>query len=163
MCTKLKKAAVLLAAFLCLFLLSGLSYAADTGSSSGVTPQTVVMSRTQYEKLKQITATQNAQLTLLETKLDLLASNSDAQAKALIESRDELATLKERLKTTDEKLANAEISLQQADDLLKKNEESLNQLTQQIKSMKRRHKLSLIRNVVKSVLVGFAVGYVVAK
>ena len=105
--------------------------------------------------------TQEVTLDQLEQKLNLLDQNSTEQQQTLLTLNNQLNDCKTALATTKERLVKAEISLQQADDLLKKNDQSLQKLTQQIQALKHHYHVSMLQNVVKSVIGGFVIGYIV--
>ena len=137
-------------------------------ASGAYTPQTVqstniVMSMTQYNRLKQIIEAQDNRLTQLQEKLNLLKSNSTEASKELIESQNELNRLKGELTATQKSLESARISLTQAEEILKKQEISLEILTKEIKSME--HKQTVIRRQrdVWAAIAALSLGGVIAR
>ena len=134
---------VTLSMFLCVSLSCFLSL--GVGAYTPPTePQTnIVMSMTQYNRLKQIIEAQDSRLEMLQQKLTLLKNNSGEASKELTESQNELSKLKEELMTTQKSLENAKISLTQAEETLQRQEASLQTLTKQIKEME--HKQTVLR------------------
>lgn len=134
----------------------------DVGAYTPPTGQqtTIVMSMTQYNRLKQIIETQDNRLTQLQQKLTLLKNNSVSASSELAESQNELSKLRAELTTTQESLESAKISLAQAEETLKRQEESLTLLTKQIKSLE--HKQAVMRRqrdvyaLLSCVLLGYS-------
>lgn len=97
--------------------------------------ETVVMQRTQYEKLKSTASNQQMRLDLLESKLNLLESNSTEASQELTELQNQLTECKKELMRTQEQLQSAEISLQTAEENLMKLQTSLDRLTEKINEL----------------------------
>ena len=134
---------VTLSMFLCLSLSCFLSLGVGAYTPPIEQKTTIVMSMTQYNRLKQIIEAQDNRLTQLQSKLNMLKNNSGEASRELTESQNELSKLRSELTATQKSLENARISLTQAEEILKKQEESLQTLTKQIKSME--HKQTVIR------------------
>ena len=133
--TSLTLSASLLLSFSCL---------AAGVSTQPTEPQTsIMMSLTQYNRLKQIIEVQDSRLEMLQNKLNLLKSNSTEASKELTESQNELSKLRSELTVTQKSLGSARISLTQAEETLQRQEASLQTLTKQIKQME--HKQTVIR------------------
>ena len=127
-------------------------------------PQTsIVMSMTQYNRLKQIIEAQDNRLEMLQNKLTLLKNNSVSASSELTESQNELNRLKSELTTTQESLESARTSLAQAEKTLQRQEESLQTLTKEIKSLE--HKQTVLRRQrdVYAGLLALSVGAVIAR
>ena len=137
-------------------------------AAGSYTPQaepqtTIVMSITQYNRLKQIIETQDSRLEMLQQKLNMLKSNSTAASSELTESQNELSKLRAELTTTQESLESAKISLTQAEEILKKQEISLETLKQEIKQME--HKQAVLRRQrdVWATVAALSLGGVIAR
>lgn len=127
-------------------------------------PQTtIVMSMTQYDRLKQIIEAQDNRLEMLQQKLTLLKNNSGEASRELEKSQNQLNVLKSELTETQKSLENARISLTQAEETLKKQEASLQTLTRQIKEME--HKQTVLRRQrdVWAVMAALSVGAVIVR
>lgn len=124
---------------------------------------TIVMSMTQYNRLKQIIEAQDSRLTQLQSKLNLLKSNSGEASRELEKSQNQLNVLKSELTETQKSLESARISLVQAEEILKKQEISLQILTKEIKALE--HKQTVIRRQrdVYATLFALSVGAVIAR
>lgn len=137
----------------------------DVGASTlPAEPQTsIVMSMTQYNKLKQIIEAQDSRLAQLQSKLNLLKNNSTEASKELIESQNELNRLKGELTATQKSLESARISLTQAEEILQKQEESLQTLTKEIKSLEHKQVIMRRQRDVYAGLLALSVGAVIAR
>lgn len=111
-------------------LLSPCSYISY--SAALLTPETVVMQRTQYEKLKTIASNQQMRLNELEIKLNKLESNSTEASQELTQLQNQLIECRKELMRTQEQLQSAEISLRTAEENLTKLQNSLDKLTKKI-------------------------------
>lgn len=150
--TSLTLSASLLLSFSC--LAAGVSIPPTEQSTN------IVMSMTQYNRLKQIISRQDSRLTQLQEKLNLLKSNSAEASNELEKSQTELTTLRNELTETQQSLESAKLSLRQAEEILKKQEASLKQLTKEIKQME--HKQTVMRRqrdvyaLLSCVLLGYS-------
>lgn len=124
---KRRKLSLLLVLSLLLSPCSYISYSAAPAAT-----ETVVMQRTQYEKLKTTASNQQMRLDLLESKLNLLENNSTEASQELIELRKQLAECKKELMRTQEQLQSAATSLRTAEENLTKLQNSLDRLTEKI-------------------------------
>lgn len=120
--------------FILLFALSLLfyPYLYVSYSAALLTPDTVTMQKTQYEKLKSIAQNQQMRLSELEIKLNKLEGNSTEASQELTELQNQLIECKRELMRTQEQLQSAEISLQTAEENLMKLQTSLDRLTKKI-------------------------------
>lgn len=105
--------------------------------------QTIVMSKPQYERLKQIIRELQTELNQQEQKLTLLQQNSAEASSELIKAQKELNEQKNELEKTRELLKSAKMDLNEAENSLAKQKTSLMQLTSQIKQME--HKQTVTR------------------
>mgnify|MGYP004688498749 FL=1 len=105
--------------------------------------QTIVMSKPQYERLKQIIRELQTELNQQEQKLTLLQQNSAEASSELIKAQKELNEQKNELEKTRELLKSAKMDLNEAENSLAKQKTSLMQLTSQIKQME--HKQTVLR------------------
>ena len=105
--------------------------------------QTIVMSKPQYERLKQIIRELQTELNQQEQKLTLLQQNSAEASSELIKAQKELNEQKNELEKTGELLKSAKMDLNEAENSLAKQKTSLMQLTSQIKQME--HKQTVLR------------------
>lgn len=105
--------------------------------------QTIVMSKPQYERLKQIIRELQTELNQQERKLTLLQQNSAEASSELIKAQKELNEQKNELEKTRELLKSAKMDLNEAENSLAKQKTSLMQLTSQIKQME--HKQTVLR------------------
>lgn len=129
-----------------------------------VEPQTtIIMSMTQYNQLKEIISRQDNRLTQLQSKLNLLKSNSTTASSELEKSQSELNRLKEELITTQKSLESARFSLTQAEEILKKQEISLETLTKEIKSLEHKQTVTRRQRDVWAVIAMLSVGSVIAR
>lgn len=137
----------------------------DVGASTPpAEPQTsIVMSMTQYNRLKTIIEAQDNRLTQLQSKLNLLKSNSMTASNELTESQTELTALRSELITTQKSLESARISLAQAEETLQRQEASLQTLTEQIQKIE--HKATVLRRQrdIYAGLLALSLGGVIAR
>ena len=105
--------------------------------------QTIVMSKPQYERLKQIIRELQTEFNQQEQKLTLLQQNSAEASSELIKARQELDEQKNELEKTRELLKSAKMDLNEAENSLAKQKTSLQQLTKEIKSLD--HKQTVLR------------------
>lgn len=105
--------------------------------------QTIMMSKPQYERLKQIIRELQTELNQQEQKLTLLQQNSAEASSELIKAQKELNEQKNELEKTRELLKSAKMDLNEAENSLAKQKTSLMQLTSQIKQME--HKQTVLR------------------
>ena len=152
--------------FILLFALSLLSSPCSYISYSAA-PQmteTVMMQRTQYERLKTIASNQRLKLSQLEMKLDKLENNSTEASEELTELRNQLIECKKELMRTQEQLRNAEVSLQRAEENLMKLQNSLDRLTKRIDELTHDLKLARRQRNLWSYIAGaVATGWLVDK
>ena len=99
--------------------------------------QTIVMSKPQYERLKQIIRELQTELNQQEQKLTLQQQNSAEASNELIQARQELNEQKNEL------LKSAKMDLNEAENSLAKQKTSLKQLTKEIKKLE--HKQTVLR------------------
>lgn len=155
-----KKGFILL--FALSLLLSPCSYISY--SAALLTPDTVTMQRTQYERLKNIASNQQMRLDLLESKLNLLESNSTEASQELTELRNQLTECRKELIETQKQLQNAEVSLQTAEENLMKLNLSLDKLTKRIDELTHDLKLAKRQRNLWSYIAGaVATGWLVDK
>nr|DAZ82578.1 MAG TPA: SECRETED 45 KDA PROTEIN CYCLE, PEPTIDOGLYCAN, CHAP, CELL [Caudoviricetes sp.] len=155
---KRKRLSLLLALSLLLSPCSYISYSA----APQVPAETVVMQRTQYEKLKTIASNQQMRLDLLESKLNLLESNSTEASQELTKLQNQLTECKKELMRTQEQLQSAEISLQTAEENLMKLQNSLDRLTEKIDNLTHDLKLAKRQRNLWSYIAGaVATGWLV--
>ena len=147
-----------------LVLLSSFSCLAAGSYTPPIGPQTsIVMSMSQYNRLKQIIERQDARLTQLQQKLERLKSNSTMASKELTESQNQLLMLKSELTTTQKSLENAKMSLKQAETILAKQEASLQTLTEQIKSLEHKQTVMRRQRDVWAAIAALSLGGVIAR
>lgn len=149
-----------------LFALSLLFYPCSYVSYSAalLTPETVTMQRTQYEKLKTIASNQHLKLNELELKLNLLESNSTEASKELTELQNQLIECRKELMRTQEQLQSAEVSLQTAEENLMKLQISLDRLTKKIDELTHDLKIAKRQRNLWSYIAGaVATGWLVDK
>lgn len=143
-------------------LLSPCSYISY--SAALLTPDTVTMQKTQYEKLKTTASNQQMRLDLLESKLNQLESNSTEASQELIELQNQLTECRKELMRTQEQLQSAEISLQSAEENLMKLQNSLDRLTKKIDELTHDVKLAKRQRNLWSYIAGaVATGWLVDK
>lgn len=137
----------------------------DVGAYTPPTePQTsIVMSMTQYNRLKQIIEAQDSRLEMLQQKLALLKNNSGEASKELIASQNELNRLKGELITTQKSLESARISLAQAEQTLRRQDQSLQTLTKEIKSLEHKQTVTRRQRDVYAGLLALSLGGVIAR
>lgn len=126
-CMRRKKLSLLLALSLLSAPCLSISYAQAPAAT-----ETVVMQRTQYEKLKTTASNQQMRLDLLEMKLDKLENNSNEASQELIELQNQLTECRKELMRTQEQLQSAATSLRTAEENLTKLQNSLDRLTEKI-------------------------------
>lgn len=164
MCKKSKKLLLITGLMLvCLSLPSLQLQSATLYTTVPESEQTIVMSKPQYERLKQIISRQDSRLTQLQQKLNMLKKNSTMESKELTESQKQLTKLRGELTLTQKSLTTATKSLKQAEETLQRQEISLNLLTKQIKQME--HKQNVLRRQrdVYAGLLALSVGAVIAR
>lgn len=155
-----KKGFILL--FALSLLLSPCSYISY--SAAPQMTETVMMQRTQYERLKTIASNQRLKLSQLEMKLDKLENNSTEASEELTELRNQLIECKKELMRTQEQLRNAEVSLQRAEENLMKLQNSLDRLTKRIDELTHDLKLARRQRNLWSYIAGaVATGWLVDK
>lgn len=148
MCGKILKQAIIA---ICLSL--GLSsccvqVSADGGSTPTAVPQqTITMSRTQWETLRQELSEQDQDLQMLREKLKMLKSNSTEQMK-------QLEILQNQLSEMRKSLTGARTSLIDAQNALNESKKSLEKLKAEIKRME--HKQVVLRRQ-RDIYAGIAV------
>lgn len=143
-------------------LLSPCSYISYSAAPQA--PETVVMQRTQYERLKTTASNQQMRLDQLEIKLNKLESNSTEASKELTELQNQLAECKEELMKTQEQLQSAEVSLQTAEENLMRLQNSLDRLTEKIDELTHDLKLAKRQRNLWSYIAGaVATGWLVNK
>ena len=120
--------------------------------------ETVVMQRTQYEKLKTTASNQHLKLNELELKLNLLESNSTEASQELIELQNQLTECRKELMRTQKQLQNAEVSLQTAEENLTKLQNSLDRLTKKIDELTHDLKLAKRQRNLWSYIAGAVAG-----
>ena len=124
--------------------------------------ETVVMQRTQYEKLKTIASNQQMRLDLLESKLNQLENNSTEASQELTELQNQLTECGKELIETQKQLQSAEISLQTAEENLTRLQTSLDKLTQKIDELTHDVKLAKRQRNIWSYIAGaVATGWLV--
>ena len=125
--------------------------------------QTIVMSKPQYERLKQIIRELQTELDQQEQKLTLLQQNSDEASSELIKAQKELNEQKNELEKTRELLKSAKMDLNEAENSLAKQKTSLMQLTAQITSLE--HKQTVLRRQrdVWATVAAISVGAVISR
>ena len=156
---KRKRLSLLLALSLLLSPYSCISYSAAPAAT-----ETVVMQRTQYERLKTTASNQQMRLDLLESKLNLLESNSTEASQELTELRNQLTECRKELMRTQEQLQSAEISLQTAEENLMKLQIYLDRLTEKIDDLTHDVKLAKRQRNLWSYIAGaVATGWIVDK
>lgn len=156
---KRRKLSLLLALSLLLSPCSFISYSAAPQAT-----ETVVMQRTQYEKLKTTASNQQMRLDLLESKLNQLESNSTEASQELTELQNQLIECRKELMRTQKQLQNAEISLQKAEENLMKLQNSLDKLTEKIDELTHDLKLAKRQRNLWSYIAGaVATGWLVDK
>lgn len=124
---KRRKLSLLFALSLLLSPCSYISY-----SAALLTPDTVTMQKTQYEKLKTTASNQQMRLDLLELKLNQLESNSTEASQELTELQNQLTECRKELIETQKQLQSAATSLRTAEENLTKLQNSLDRLTEKI-------------------------------
>lgn len=125
-----------------------LPVSADGGSTPTAVPQqTITISRTQWETLRQELSEQDQDLQMLREKLKMLKSNSTEQMKLLEE-------LQAALSETRKSLVSAKLSLTDAENALKESRTSLERLKTEIKRME--HKQAVLRRQ-RDIYAGIAV------
>nr|DAM23773.1 MAG TPA: SECRETED 45 KDA PROTEIN CYCLE, PEPTIDOGLYCAN, CHAP, CELL [Caudoviricetes sp.] len=154
---KRRKLSLLLALSLLLSPCSYISYSAAPAAT-----KTVVMQRTQYEKLKTTASNQQLKLNELELKLNQLESNSTEASQELTELQNRLTECRKELMRTQEQLQNAEVSLQTAEENLMKLNLSLDRLTKKIDELTHDVKLAKRQRNLWSYIAGaVATGWLV--
>ncbi len=125
--------------------------------------QTIVMSKPQYERLKQIIRELQTELNQQEQKLTLLQQNSAEASSELIKAQKELNEQKNELEKTRELLKSAKMDLNEAENSLAKQKTSLMQLTAQITSLE--HKQTVLRRQrdVWATVAAISVGAVISR
>ena len=125
--------------------------------------QTIVMSKPQYERLKQIIRELQTELNQQEQKLTLLQQNSAEASSELIKAQKELNEQKNELEKTRELLKSAKMDLNEAENSLAKQKTSLQQLTAQITSLE--HKQTVLRRQrdVWATVAAISVGAVISR
>lgn len=152
--------------FILLFALSLLFYPCSYVSYSAApqVTETVVMQRTQYEKLKTTASNQQLKLNELELKLNQLESNSTEASQELTELQNQLTECRKELTETQKQLQSAEISLQTAEESLTKLQISLDKLTKKIDELTHDLKLAKRQRNLWSYIAGaVATGWLVDK
>ena len=156
---KRRKLSLLFALSLLLSPCSYISY-----SAALLTPDTVTMQKTQYEKFKSIASNQQMRLDQLEMKLNQLENNSTEASQELIELQNQLTECRKELMRTQEQLQSAEISLQSAEENLMKLQNSLDRLTKKIDELTHDVKLAKRQRNLWSYIAGaVATGWLVDK
>ena len=156
---KRKRLSLLLALSLLLSPCSYISY-----SEVPQATETVVMQRTQYEKLKSTASNQQMRLDLLEMKLNLLENNSTEASQELTELQNQLTECRKELMRTQEQLQSAETSLQTAEENLMKLQTSLDKLTKKIDELTHDVRLAKRQRNLWSYIAGaVATGWLVDK
>lgn len=156
---KIRKGIILLAVLLSVWL-SPCSYI----SYAQVPAETVVMQRTQYEKLKTIASNQQMRLNELEIKLNKLEINSTEASQELTELQNQLTECRKELMRTQEQLQSAKISLQTAEENLMKLNLSLDRLTKKIDDLTHDLKLAKRQRNLWSYIAGaVATGWLIDK
>lgn len=152
-----KKLSLLLALSLLLSPCSYISYSAAPAAT-----ETVVMQRTQYEKLKSTASNQQMRLDQLEMKLNQLENNSTEASQELTELQNQLTECRKELIETQKQLRSAEISLQKAEENLMKLQISLDRLTKKIDDLTHDVKLAKRQRNLWSYIAGaVATGWLV--
>ena len=141
-------------------LVSAPGYCADTTTAQ--LPQTITISLTQYNRLKEIISQQEVTLDTLQARLNVLKSNSTEQQQLLIRLQDQLQDCRNQLQETRLNLTSAKDSLTKANEILQRQSQYLQTLTNQIKSME--HKQAVIKRqrdtwavITGALLVGYIV------
>nr|DAD70297.1 MAG TPA: hypothetical protein [Siphoviridae sp. ctXPh6] len=156
---KRRKLSLLLALSLLLSPCSYISYSAAPAAT-----ETVVMQRTQYERLKTTASNQQLKLNELELKLNQLESNSTEASQELTELQNQLTECKKELIETQKQLQSAEISLQTAEENLTRLQTSLDKLTKKIDDLTHDVKLAKRQRNIWSYIAGaVAMGWLVDK
>lgn len=125
--------------------------------------QTIVMSKPQYERLKQIIRELQTELNQQEQKLTLLQQNSAEASSELIKARQELNEQKSELEKTRELLKSAKMDLNEAENSLAKQKTSLRQLTKEIKSLEHKQVVMRRQRDVYAGLLALSVSAVIAR
>lgn len=161
MCKKLKILCISIL-LICLSLFPHSVSAAEFISSTYPT-RSISMTVQQYNMLKAIIEKQDDRLETLQSKLNMLKTNSTTASNELEKSQIELTTLRNELTETQKSLESARISLTQAEETLKRQEISLQILTKEIKELE--HKQTVIRRQrdVYATLFALSVGAVIAR
>lgn len=147
-----------------LLALSLLSAPCLSISYAQVPAETVVMQRTQYEKLKTTASNQQMRLDQLESKLNQLESNSTEASQELTELQNQLTECRKELIETQKQLQSAEISLQTAEENLTKLQNSLDKLTKKIDELTHDLKIAKRQRNLWSYIAGaVATGWMVDK
>lgn len=158
-CMRRKKLSLLFALSLLLSPCSYISYSAAPQAT-----ETVVMQRTQYERLKTIASNQQMRLNELELKLNQLESNSTEASQELTELQNQLTECRKELMRTQEQLQSAEISLQTAEENLMKLNLSLDRLTEKIDELTHDLKIAKRQRNLWSYIAGaVATGWLIDK
>ena len=156
---KRRKLSLLLALSLLLSPCSYISYSAAPAAT-----ETVVMQRTQYERLKTTASNQQLKLNELEIKLNKLESNSTEASQELTELQNQLIECRKELIETQKQLQNAEVSLQTAEENLMKLNLSLDKLTKKIDELTHDVKLAKRQRNLWSYIAGaVATGWLIDK
>lgn len=125
--------------------------------------QTIVMSKPQYERLKQIIRELQTELNQQEQKLTLLQQNSAEASSELIKAQKELNEQKNELEKTRELLKSAKMDLNEAENSLAKQKTSLMQLTSQIKQMEHKQTVTRRQRDVWATVAAISVGAVISR
>ena len=125
--------------------------------------QTIVMSKPQYERLKQIIRELQTELNQQEQKLTLLQKNSAEASSELIKAQKELNEQKNELEKTRELLKSAKMDLNEAENSLAKQKTSLMQLTSQIKQMEHKQTVTRRQRDVWAAIAALSLGGVIAR
>lgn len=125
--------------------------------------QTIVMSKPQYERLKQIIRELQTELNQQEQKLTLLQQNSAEASSELIKAQKELNEQKNELEKTRELLKSAKMDLNEAENSLAKQKTSLLQLTSQIKQMEHKQTVTRRQRDVWATVAAISVGAVISR
>ena len=125
--------------------------------------QTIVMSKPQYERLKQIIRELQTELNQQEQKLTLLQQNSAEASSELIKAQKELNEQKNELEKTRELLKSAKMDLNEAENSLAKQKTSLMQLTSQIKQMEHKQTVTRRQRDVWAAIAALSLGGVIAR
>ena len=125
--------------------------------------QTIVMSKPQYKRLKQIIRELQTELNQQEQKLTLLQQNSAEASSELIKAQKELNEQKNELEKTRELLKSAKMDLNEAENSLAKQKTSLMQLTSQIKQMEHKQTVTRRQRDVWATVAAISVGAVISR